>query len=114
LEDWIENITLYDFRLKEAELTEEGDLYTVNIDLESFKYRADTLGTENSVLLNEWVDVGFYSDEDEKELFYKKRIYIDEAEKSYRFELTQKPLKVAIDPQRIYIERDIKDNVKAL
>lgn len=114
LEDWIENITLYDFRLKEAELKEEGELYTVNIDLESFKYRADTLGTESPVLLNEWVDVGFYSDEDEKELFYKKRIYIDEAEKSYRFELKQKPLKVAIDPQRIYIERDIKDNVKAL
>jgi hypothetical protein len=33
---------------------------------------------------------------------------------SYTFNLAEKPLKVAIDPQRIYIERDIKDNVKAL
>jgi len=114
LEDWIENITLYDFRLKEANLSEEGDLYAISIDLESFKYRADTLGTENTVSLNEWVDIGFYSDEEEKELFAKRRIYIDAAQQSFTFKLGQKPLKVAVDPQRIYIERDIKDNVKAL
>jgi ABC-2 type transport system permease protein len=114
LTDWIENITLYDFRLKEAELTEVGDLYAITVDLEAFKYRADTLGTENAVSLNEWVDIGFYSDDDEKDLLDKRRVFIDKSKMSYTFNLAEKPLKVAIDPQRIYIERDIKDNVKAL
>jgi len=114
LNDWIENITLYDFRLKDAKLSEEDDLFAITVDLESFKYRADTLGTENSVALNEWVDVGFYSDDEEKDLFAKRRVYIDQEESTFTFKLEQKPLKVAVDPQRIYIERDIKDNVKSL
>jgi ABC-2 type transport system permease protein len=114
LTDWIENITLYDFRLKEAKLKEEGDLFSVTVDLEAFKYRADTLGTENKVSLNEWVDIGFYADDEEKDLLEKRRVFINDSNMSYTFGLAKKPLKVAIDPQRIYIERDIKDNVKAL
>jgi ABC-2 type transport system permease protein len=114
LTDWIENITLYDFRLKEAKLKEEGDLFSVTVDLEAFKYRADTLGTEIKVSLNEWVDIGFYADDEEKDLLEKRRVFINDSNMSYTFGLAKKPLKVAIDPQRIYIERDIKDNVKAL
>ncbi len=114
LNDWIENITLYDFRLTDAKLIEEEDLYSVTVDLESFKYHADTLGTEKLVALNEWLDIGFYRDEGEKDLYESRRIYLDKEKSSFTFKLTEKPIKVAVDPKRIYIERDIKDNVKSL
>ena len=113
IKDWIEEITLYDFRLKDAKLTETTDgKYVVELDLYADKLRADSVGNETSMGIRDWVDIGFYSDEEEKELFYHERVFLKDKEDKIVFSLDEKPVFAGIDPRRMLIERVVSDNVK--
>ncbi len=115
LTDWIEEITLYDFRIEEAEYTEMDDgKYQVNLEVYADKLKADSIGNETSVGINDWVDVGFYSDEEEEELIFHERIKMTEKNQNLEFILDEKPQQAAMDPRRMLIERVISDNVKTL
>ena len=111
--DWFKEITLYDYRLKEANYTELANgKYEISLAVEAYKIKADTIGKESKVEFDDWVDIGVYADEDEKELMYHKRVKFNENEMNFKFEVDSLPTKAAIDPRRILIERNIKDNVK--
>jgi len=113
IDDWFKQITLYDNRLMSAEMEElPNGKYKVNMEIEAYKVRADTLGNETRIDWNDWVDVGFYADNDEKELIMEQRVKFDKNKFEMSFELDQKPVKAAIDPRRILIERVYSDNVK--
>ena len=75
---------------------------------------ADSVGMEEKVALNDWIDIGIYSDEDEGNLIYEKRIKFTENKFKLSFEVDSLPLKAAIDPRRLLIERRVEDNVKTL
>ena len=112
LDDWVRKITLYDFRLAEVEQKESGSAFEIQVDLKAYKYHADTLGLEQAAPLNEWVEIGFYRDSEEKDLIETRMVKVKDENSTYTFKLKEATTKVAIDPRRIYIERDIKDNVK--
>lgn len=114
LEDWIRKITLYDFRLESAEQTKVDDQWQVALDLKSYKYYSDTLGTETTAPLNEWVEIGFYRDSEEKDLLKTFMVRLNQEEQHLEFKLPEAAQKVAIDPRRIYIERVVSDNLKSL
>jgi len=115
IDDWFKKITLYDFRLKEAELTELGnEQYEVKLNIEAHKIYADTIGHETVVAPNDWVDIGLYADNDEEELITIKRVKFDGEELQFTLKADQKPVKAAIDPKRLLIERVIDDNVKSV
>jgi hypothetical protein len=115
INDWFKEITLYDYRLKEATYTAlENGKYKVNMDVEAFKLKADTLGKETNVDVNDWADIGVFADEDEKDLMFYKRVKFNKEQMSFSIEVDSLPAKAAIDPRRILIERNIKDNVKTL
>ncbi len=114
LEDWIRKITLYDFRLASAEQTTVEDGFQIDLEVEAYKYYADTLGMEQNASLQEWVEIGFYRDEAEEELIDTRMVNIAEEKTALSFTLKESVRKVAIDPRRIYIERDIKDNLKSV
>ncbi len=115
IEDWFRKITLYDFRLKEAELTAVDDgQYEVKLEIEAHKIYADTISRETVVAPNDWVDIGLYADEDEEELILAKRVKFDGEKLSFTLTTDQKPVKAAIDPKRLLIERLIDDNVKSV
>ena len=115
LDDWFREITLYDNRLKEAKVEDlENGRYRVTMDIETYKLKADTLGAETRVPMNDWVDVGLYADAEETDLIMEKRVKFDSTSVSFSFEVDQKPVKAAIDPRRILIERVYSDNVKRL
>jgi len=115
IDDWFKEITLYDFRLKEANYsTLPNGKYQISMDIEAYKLKADTIGKETKVKLDEWVDIGVFADEDKKELMFYKRVKFDEAKMNFTFEVDSIPTKAAIDPRRILIERNIKDNVKTV
>jgi len=113
--DWFKEITLYDYRLKEAnyQVLQNGK-YKVSMDVEAYKIKADTIGNELKVKMDDWVDIGVYADSDEKELMYYERVKFNKAEMNFTFEVDSIPAKAAIDPRRMLIERVIKDNVKAV
>lgn len=113
--DWFKEITLYDYRLKEANYTALANgKYEVKMNVEAFKLKADTLGKETNVDVNDWADIGVFADDDEKELMFYKRVKFNKENMNFTFEVDSLPAKAAIDPRRILIERNIKDNVKKL
>ncbi|PCJ27022.1 MAG: hypothetical protein COA97_04850 [Flavobacteriales bacterium] len=113
--DWFKEITLYDYRLKEANYTELSDgKYEVSMDVEAYKIKADTIGKEIKVDFDDWVDIGVYADSDEEKLMYHERVRFNKNEMNFKFTVDSIPAKAAIDPRRILIERNIKDNVKTI
>ena len=113
--DWFKEITLYDYRLKEAnyKVLPNGK-YEVSMDIEAYKIKADTSGKETKVKFNDWVDIGVYADNDEEDLMFHKRVKFNKNKMNFTFNVDSLPAKAAIDPRRMLIERVISDNVKKL
>jgi aminopeptidase N len=111
--DWIKEITLYDYRLKDATYKrKENGKYEVSMDIEAYKIKVDSLGVENKVSQRDWVDIGVYRDTDEKHLMYSKRVLFVDEKMNFSFEVDTIPAKAVIDPKRLLIERVIDDNSK--
>ncbi|MGB0178391.1 MAG: M1 family aminopeptidase, partial [Owenweeksia sp.] len=102
VDDWFRKITLYDFRLKEAEMRElENGSYAVDMTIEASKIYADTIGNEEKVTPDDWVDIGLYADNDQKELVSVKRVKFNAEDLKFSVISDKKPLKAAIDPKRL-------------
>jgi len=115
IEDWFKTITLYDNRLEKATYKKlEDDRYEVNLTIKSNKIKADTIGNETKLEINDWIDIGMFSDNDTEDLFFEKRVKFDKPEINFKFILDKLPVKAAIDPRRILIERVYKDNIKVV
>ncbi len=114
IEDWFKTITLYDFRLQEANALKKGDKYLINVKLEAKKLKADTIGNETEVDLNDWVDIGLFADKDEEDLMLVKRLRLKSGQQTIQIEVDSLPAKATIDPKRLLIERVIKDNTKSV
>jgi len=113
IDDWFKKITLYDNRLKEAKYKKlDNGKYEVSINTESYKMYADTIGNETKVAINDWIDIGVFSDDDEENLIYQKRVKINKAKMNFTFTVDSLPIKAAIDPRRLLIDRVYSDNIK--
>ncbi len=109
--DWFKEITLYDYRLKDATYQSiDNGKYQVSIDIEAFKIKADSTGIETKVQLNDWVDIGVYGEDNEEDLIYSKRVFFNDSLMNFTFEANSLPSKATIDPKRLLIERVITDN----
>ncbi|MFT6970209.1 MAG: ABC-2 type transport system permease protein [Roseivirga sp.] len=115
INDWFKEITLYDNRLTNASVeTLANGKFKVTMDIEAYKIKADTIGNETRVDINDWIDIGIYADTEESDLILEKRVKFKESNFQLTFEVDRQPLKAAIDPRRILIERVYTDNVKRL
>jgi len=113
IDDWFKEITLYDNRLKKATAKKlENGKYEVKIEIAASKIKADSLGNEIAVTLNEWIDIGVFSDMDEKELIYQKRVRVNDTLMNFSMVVDSLPLKAGIDPRHILIDRVFDDNIK--
>jgi len=105
--DWFKEITLYDNRIRNASYRKlDNGKYAISIDIESYKIKADSIGNEVKVKIDDWVDIGFFLDNAEEKLYHQKRIKINNQNTSFTFELDSLPVKAAIDPRHILIDRD--------
>ncbi|GAA4800212.1 M1 family aminopeptidase [Litoribaculum gwangyangense] len=115
IQDWFKDITLYDNRLKEASYKKlDNGKYEVSMDIESYKIKADSIGNETKVDINDWIDIGVFSDSEEKKLLFEKRIKINKPTMSFNFIVDSIPKKAAIDPRHLLIDRVYEDNIKNL
>ena len=113
IKDWFKEITLYDNRLKEADYKKmDNGKYQVSMSIESYKIKADSIGNETKVAMNDWIDIGVFSDADEERLLFEKRVKIDKPKMTFSFEIDSLPVKAAIDPRRLLIDRVYDDNIK--
>jgi len=113
--DWFKEITLYDNRLKEVnyKILDNGK-YEVTMEIESSKIKSDSLGNETKTTINDWIDVGFFMDDDEDHLYQQKRVKFNKEKSSITMQMDSLPVKAAIDPRHILIDRVYKDNIKSL
>ncbi len=112
LKDWFEEVTLYDYSLKNATYTKlNNGSYKVNLVIDANKIKVDSLGQEKEVMPYNWVDIALYTND--KELLIK-RVLFNQKEMRLSFEINELPSKAIIDPKRLLIERNIEDNVKIM
>jgi len=112
INDWFKEITLYDNRMKEASYSKlDNGKYQISMKIESHKLLADTIGNETPMMLNDWIDLGAFSDSDEEKLIFEKRVKVNKEEMTFTFEIDSLPAKLGIDPRRLLIDRVYKDNI---
>jgi aminopeptidase N len=113
--DWFEDITLYDLRMEEAVAKKISDgKYEVTVDVLAKKNKADGGGNTVDAELKDWIDIGFYADREEEELIMRERVYLTKEQTQLTFTLDQLPVRAAIDPLQLLIDRVSGDNVKTV
>lgn len=117
IDDWFMNITLYSNRTDSAYYreTEEGK-YNVKLYTTSKKYQADSLGKQDALPLNDWLDIGVYTkgSDNEDSLIYLKKVLVKDKNEVFTVEVNQKPTKAGIDPLNKQIDRNLLDNKKSV
>ncbi|NRB64334.1 MAG: hypothetical protein HRU40_15125, partial [Saprospiraceae bacterium] len=117
IEDMFENITLFDNRILDPTFTEtDTGTYELSIPVYAAKYRADSLGLENEVPVNDFLDVAVFAKPKDGqrrgEVLYWKRHKITQNNTSFRITLSEEPYEVGVDPFYYLIDRMPDDNVK--
>lgn len=113
--DLFETITLYELKTEDATYTEiDSSNYQVELKLSAEKFRADGMGEEKPVDINEWVWVGVYGKKEKgkERLIYYQRHKITQKETMVKINVGEKPDKAGIDPLNILIDRHPDDNTK--
>lgn len=110
LTDLLETITLYDNRAVSAfaERQEDGK-YKVKLKIFSRKLRADSLGKEMKIPVNDYMYIAVL-DKSGEELYLKKH-KIDRQEMEIEIITDKEPAKAGIDPFCILIDRDRDNNL---
>ncbi|HPE18815.1 MAG TPA: M1 family aminopeptidase [Tenuifilaceae bacterium] len=116
LDDMFENITVYDIKAKEAKMEKLADgKYKVTLTADVQKYRADSLGFENQIALNDWIDVGVMTSKEvdgkKKQVeLYLQKYKIDKANPTFEIIVDEKPETAGIDPYNKLIDRHSDNN----
>ena len=115
LEDWFETITLWDVRTERAvvEPTVTGE-YRVSLDVVARKMRADSVGNETDVPMDDLVEIGVFAPGEGSnlgELLYLEPHRIRSGEQTIEIIVPREPGRAGIDPYRKLIDRQGTDNV---
>lgn len=117
LEDLFETITTHENEIVEAwvESSKDGK-YLVNIASDFKKFQTDSAGVDVPVALNDWIEIGVYTKGENgvDELIYVKKHHITDQLTELQIETNKQPTKVEIDPKFKLLDRDIRNNVKAI
>jgi ABC-2 type transport system permease protein len=108
--DLFETITLWENEAKAASYVElEDGTFKVTLDVSSHKFRADSIGNQTEIPMQDYVDIGVLG-EDEEELYLKKhRLTGNESE--IEIVVDKVPMKAGIDPYVILIDRERENNL---
>ena len=114
IDDLFKSITLYDNKIENASFYHQKDgRYNIDIDLDITKYEADYLGNEIATEVNDYIFVGVYSedaDKNEESLIYYGIHKLSDGSNKLEIELDAQPHKIVIDPKGLLFDRNMKDN----
>lgn len=114
--DLFEQITLFDNRAVEATWRKTADQkYAVKLKLDTRKLRADGLGAEKEIAINDWIDIAIFKGEKktEKPLYFAKR-QINRNQSEIEIIVEEEPSRAGVDPYNKLIDRKPEDNVIAV
>ena len=108
-----ETITLFDNKIKEVTYEKVAtNQYKTAIKLEVKKIEVDSLGVENIVALNDWVDLVIYGEKEE--IIYQGKHKITSPLMDLEILVNQPPSKLVLDPDFLQIDKNRKDNVRII
>lgn len=111
--DLFETVTLWDLRAVRAEGTAREDgRYEVEFTVDAEKVRADGLGRETPVEIDDVIDVAVLDAEGEP--LWQRRARFTGAPRTFRAVLDEWPRTAAIDPRHVLIDRALEDNEVAI
>ena len=115
LYDMFESITLFSNRVSDASYrqTPNGQ-YELYLTVESKKYRADSIGVETEIAVDDWIDIGVYAKDsaERSEPIYFARKKINTSKMELKIVLDAEPGRAGIDPNFLLIDRFPGDNIK--
>ena len=118
IDDLFENITLFSNRVESSSAKKVGAQWQVTVTTRSEKYRADTLGKETPVVLQDYIDIGVFAEAAKGQKLGKplamRRVKVTRASNTYTFNVPERPANVGIDPYNVLVDRIPDDNVKAV
>ncbi|HEX7809086.1 MAG TPA: hypothetical protein VF608_10180, partial [Thermoanaerobaculia bacterium] len=111
LTDLFETITLWDLKTQRATARRLPDgKYEVALEVVAQKLRADGIGVETAIPMNDFVEVGvFESGKDDP--VYLVRHRIRSGKQTLRINVPHEPTRAGVDPRGTLIERVREDNV---
>ncbi|MFZ6742729.1 M1 family aminopeptidase [Undibacterium sp. JH2W] len=110
INDLFESITLYENRAISAIAKAMPDgQYEISLKVSSNKLKADELGVEKEVPLNDWMDIGV-DDKDGKPMLRVRKL-INQKEMEFTMMVKGQPAKAGIDPDIKYVDRKPDDNL---
>jgi len=114
--DLFETITLFDNKTASATYKVTPDhKYKVRLTIDSRKLRADGLGKETEIPLNDLVDIGIFTGTGEKQRpLYLRKQRISQTTSKIELVVDQKPDRAGIDPYNKLIDRNPEDNSLAV
>jgi len=115
LYDMFESITLFSNRISDASYRQiENGKYELYLIVESNKYRADSIGVETEIAVNDWIDIGVYAkgSTERSEPIYFVRQKINKSKMELKIILDEEPGRAGIDPNFLLIDRFPGDNIK--
>ena len=118
IEDLFRTITLWDNKVEAATVAPEAGKFRVTMSFRSAKFRADSLGGQTRIPVADLVDVGVFGDREPgntlgKPLYLAKH-WIRRADTTLSVLVDVEPKRAGIDPYNKLIDRDPKDNVRAV
>lgn len=119
IDDLFWDITLFENRTESAEYKElDNGQFEVTLEVSCRKLKADDLGKETAVAINDWIDIGAFAKPEGNKKYgktlYRKRVKIDKEKNTFTFTVDEKPDQAGIDPFRLLIDRNPEDNVRDL
>ena len=120
--DLFEHITIFDLRVNEAvaEQLDNGN-WKVSMDISAAQYRADGEGQETEVDMAMELDIAIFPEAGDElgeydlpaPIHIERRI-INGGDLHLEFELSDKPVKVGIDPYNKMVDKNPNDNLKVV
>ncbi|MFC1850446.1 ABC transporter permease/M1 family aminopeptidase [candidate division CSSED10-310 bacterium] len=110
IHDFFEQITIYDFQAAAAHATRaDNGKYEVVLKVKARKLKADGLGHEQEMPLQEWVDIGVLNKN--KEPLYLQKHWLKEGQATFNIMVAEKPVQAGIDPFCKLIDRCPSNNL---
>jgi ABC-2 type transport system permease protein len=116
IKDIFETITVFSNRALKTSYKKAGNGYEVTLSTSSEKFRSDGFGRETAIPINDYIDIGVFTEPENdytagKVLAYK-RVKINKKDNTFTFTTKEKPYQAGIDPYNYLIDRIPNDNLK--
>jgi hypothetical protein len=116
LRDLLAEITLWEVRTDAVRVEPTGTgAFRVSLDVTASKVRADSVGNDTEVPMNDLVEIGVFAESADGEApgepLYLRRHRIRSGRQTVTVVVPRRPVRAGIDPHRKLIQREAGDNV---